>query len=42
MILLIDSRSRLRAIKMPRSIMFPESDTEPEKYSRRYEFKTFL
>ncbi|CAH2235057.1 ATPase family AAA domain-containing protein 2-like isoform X2 [Pararge aegeria] len=28
------SRSRLRAIKMPR-IMFPESDTEPEKYSRR-------
>nr|XP_026495936.1 ATPase family AAA domain-containing protein 2-like isoform X1 [Vanessa tameamea]XP_026495937.1 ATPase family AAA domain-containing protein 2-like isoform X1 [Vanessa tameamea] len=29
------SRSRLRAIKMPRTIMFPESDTEPEKYSRR-------
>ncbi|CAH0725558.1 unnamed protein product, partial [Brenthis ino] len=29
------SRSRLRAIKMPRSMMFPESDTEPEKYSRR-------
>ncbi|XP_045488821.1 ATPase family AAA domain-containing protein 2 isoform X2 [Pieris rapae] len=28
------NRSRLRAIKMPR-IMFPESDTEPEKYSRR-------
>ncbi|CAH2093136.1 unnamed protein product [Euphydryas editha] len=29
------SRSRLRAIKMPRTIMFPESDTEPEKYTRR-------
>ncbi|XP_052743253.1 ATPase family AAA domain-containing protein 2 isoform X2 [Bicyclus anynana] len=28
------NRSRVRAIKMPR-IMFPESDTEPEKYSRR-------
>ncbi|XP_041982054.1 ATPase family AAA domain-containing protein 2-like isoform X2 [Aricia agestis] len=28
------SRSRLRAIKMPR-LVFPESDTEPEKYSRR-------
>ncbi|XP_038222643.1 ATPase family AAA domain-containing protein 2-like [Zerene cesonia] len=28
------NRSRLRSIKMPR-IMFPESDTEPEKYSRR-------
>ncbi|XP_072944949.1 ATPase family AAA domain-containing protein 2-like [Epargyreus clarus] len=28
------SRSRLRKLKMPR-IVFPESDTEPEKYSRR-------
>ncbi|XP_045451233.1 ATPase family AAA domain-containing protein 2-like [Melitaea cinxia] len=27
--------NRLRAIKMPRTIMFPESDTEPEKYTRR-------
>ncbi|CAH2044060.1 unnamed protein product, partial [Iphiclides podalirius] len=28
------SRSRLRRIRMPQ-IVFPESDTEPEKYSRR-------
>ncbi|CAK1555595.1 unnamed protein product [Leptosia nina] len=26
---------RLRTIRMPRISMFPESDTEPEKYSRR-------